>query len=169
MLPPPTERLTFREMTADDFPLVASLLQDNEIMCFYPRPKSDDEVRGWISSTLGSYAEHGHGLWMLNLTEGGAFVGDCGLTRQLVDGEPVLEVGYRLLPHYQGKGHATEAALACVELAFGSMGATHVTAIINPANEPSRRVAERLGMALEKETVTAKGLPIAVYGMRRRA
>ena len=154
-------------MTGDDFESVASLLQDPEVMRFNPGPKSDNEVRRWIDSTLRSYEDHGHALWMLNLKDGGEFVGDCGLTWQQVDGEPVLEVGYRILPEYQGKGYATEAAAACLEHAFARLGATHVTAIINPENEPSRRVAARLGMTVETETVTASGLPIVVYGVRR--
>ena len=154
-------------MTGDDFELVASLLQDPDVMRFYPRTKSDDEVHRWIGSTLRSYAEHGHALWMLNLLDDGTFIGDCGLTWQQVDGVPVLEVGYRILPKYQGKGYATEAAAACLEHAFARLGATHVTAIINPENRPSRRVAARLGMTVETETVTASGLPIVVYGVRR--
>ncbi len=167
MLPPPTLRLTFREMTLGDFELVRSLLTDPEVMRFYPRPKTDEEVHRWIDSTLRSYAEHGHALWMLNLTDGGEFIGDCGITWQQVDGEPVLEVGYRLLPEYQGEGFATEAAAACVQFAFSELGAKHITAIINPENEPSRRVAERLGLTLETQTLTAAGLPIVVYGTRR--
>ena len=153
-------------MVTDDFGLMQSLLGNPDVMRFYPHPKSDAEIHRWIEWTLRGYAEHGHALWVLELTESGAFIGDCGLTWQQVDGEPALEVGYRLLPEYQGKGYATEAAAACLDLAFDRLGAREVVAIINPDNTPSRRVAERLGMNLEKQTVTAAGLPIVVYAIR---
>ena len=167
MLPRPTARITFREMTTEDFEIMQQLLGDPRVMAYYPRAKSDDEVRRWIESTLRSYAAHGFALWVLELVEDGTFIGDCGLTYQEVDGTTVLEVGYRLLPAYQGQGYATEAAQACLDLAFDVIGAKHVTAIINPLNAPSRRVAERLGMSLETETVSKTGLPVVVYGIRR--
>lgn len=167
MLPPPTERIRFREMVSDDFELMRSLLGNRDVMRFYPHPKSDDEVRRWIDWTLRSYAEHGYALWVLELKDTGAFIGDCGLTWQQVDGEPALEVGYRLLPEYQGKGLATEAAAACLNLAFDRLDAQHVVAIINPENAPSRRLAVRLGMILERETETATGQVVVVYGVRR--
>lgn len=154
-------------MVAEDFDLIRSLLSDPVVMRYYPHPKSHDEVRRWIESTLRSYAEHGHALWILELRESGEFIGDCGLTWQPVDGDRFLEVGYRLLPEYQGKGFATEAAAACLRFAFERLEAEHVVAIINPENTPSRRVAERLGMTLEKETTTAAGLPVVVYGVRQ--
>ncbi len=103
----------------------------------------------------------------MDLASSGTFIGDCGLTYQHVDGETVLEVGYHLLPEYQGKGYATEAARACLELAFDAMAATHVTAIINRMNIPSRRVAERLGMTVEVDTLSNGELPVVVYGIRR--
>ena len=167
MLPQATARISFREMTTDDFGIMQRLLGDPAVMAFYPHAKSNDEVRGWIDSTLRSYAAHGFALWVLELIEDGTFIGDCGLTYQEVDGNTVLEVGYRLLPAYQGRGYATEAAQACLDLAFEDIGAKHVTAIINPLNAPSRRVAERLGMSLETETVSKTGLPVVVYGIRR--
>jgi RimJ/RimL family protein N-acetyltransferase len=167
MLPHPTARLAFREMTHDDFGDMYALLGNPQVMAFYPHPKSNDEVRGWIDSSLRSYEANGFGLRILELAHSGTFIGDCGLTYQEVDGETVLEVGYQLLPEYQGKGYATEAANACLNLAFGTIGADRLTAIINPRNAPSRAVAERLGMTAEVETVTKSGLPVVVYGIRR--
>ena len=164
--PPPTDRLAFREMTRGDQEIMEELLGDPEVMRYYPRPKSRDEVSRWIDSTLRSYDEHGHALWVLELIDTGEFIGDCGLTWQNVDGNRMLEVGYRLLPRFQGVGYATEAAAACLRFAHEKLGEDHVVAIINPDNWASRALAERLGMRVEQETTTADGRPIVVYGMR---
>ncbi len=55
LLPPPTERLVFREMTEDDLDLMADLLGDPEVMAFYPAPKSRAESAEWISRMQESY------------------------------------------------------------------------------------------------------------------
>lgn len=162
MIPPPTSRLRFREMADGDLDLMAGLLGDPAVMTFYPRPKRRDEALGWIRWNQRNYAEHGYGLWIVE-TDDGRFVGDCGLTWQPVGGGKVLEVGYHTVPALQGRGYATEAARACVDLALGPVGETHVVAIINPANTPSRRVAEKLGMRLEQET-EVHGRRVVVYG-----
>ena len=162
MIPAPTERLRFREMGEADLDAMAALLGDPEVMRFYPAPKSRDEALGWIRWNERSYAEHGHGLWVVE-THDGEFVGDCGLTWQPVGGEQVLEVGYHVVVALQGRGYATEAARACVELALGAVGESHVVAIVVPDNAPSRRVAEKVGLRLEQET-EVHGRPVVVLG-----
>ena len=152
MLPAATTRLRFREMTEADLDLLAGLLGDPDVMRFYPRPRTRDEARSWIDWNRENYARHGYGLWIVE-TRDGTFVGDCGLTWQSVGGARYLEVGYHTMPALQGRGYATEAARACVDLAFGAIGESHVAAIIHPANTASRRVAEKLGMQVEHESV----------------
>jgi len=162
VIPEPTERLRFREMEEADLDLIAGLLGDPEVMRFYPRPKTREEALGWIRSSRAGYAQHGYGLWIVE-THDGEFVGDCGLTWQPVDDERILEVGYHVVPSLQGRGLAAEAARACLDLATGPIGEDHVVAIINPANVPSQRVAERIGLRLEREA-EAHGRHVVVYG-----
>jgi RimJ/RimL family protein N-acetyltransferase len=161
VIPAPTERLRFREMTEADLDLMAGLLGDPDVMRFYPRPKTRNEALGWIRWNQANYAEHGYGLWLVE-THDGRFVGDCGLTWQPVGDDRLLEVGYRTVVAQQNRGYATEAARACVELALGPIGATPVVAIINPANGPSRRVAEKVGLRRERHAA-AHGRPVVIY------
>lgn len=163
MLPAPTARLSFRCMTDADLDNMCHLLGDSDVMRYYPHPKSSDEVQRWISWSRANYAEHGFGLWIIEDKDGGAFIGDCGLTWQSVDDEKVLEIGYHVLADQQGKGYATEAATACLQYAEANLAVPMVTAIINPENLPSRRVAEHLGMTLWKTTHEPDGTPIVVY------
>nr|WP_308194359.1 GNAT family N-acetyltransferase [Microbacterium sufflavum] len=145
LLPRPTERLVFREMIDDDLDDLAALLGDPAVMTYYPAPKTRAESAAWIVRMRERYAQDGHGLWTLE-THDGAFVGDCGLTWQSSNGQPVLEVGYHVRAELQGRGYATEAARACVELVGRELAPTLLTAIIHPDNTASRRVAEKLGM-----------------------
>ena len=145
-----TDRLTLREMTDADLDDIAALLGDEEVMRYYPRSKTREEAQRWIAWNRRLYTEHGFGLWVMSLTASGEFVGECGLTVQIVDGVEEVEVGYHVSPGHQGRGYATEAAAACRDAARDTFGISHLIAVINPANEPSRTVAERIGLRPEK-------------------
>ena len=145
MLPKETVRLRFRQMTPTDLDSMSALLGDPVVMTYYPAPKSREQAAQWISWNQSSYAEHGHGLWIVE-TQDGEFLGDCGLTWQDVNGRPDLEVGYHMRTEAQGRGYATEAASACKDFAREVLRVPRLVAIIHPDNGPSRRVAEKLGM-----------------------
>jgi RimJ/RimL family protein N-acetyltransferase len=159
---PESARLTFREMTPDDLDDMALLLGDPEVMTYYPRPKTRDEAVQWIKWNRALYRTHGYGLWLLSTADDG-FVGDCGLTPQMVDGVTELEVGYHVLPALQGRGYATEAAAASRDFARDVLGATRLIAIIHPDNRPSQRVAEKIGLHPEKRTVVHGGRDAIIY------
>ncbi|WP_341945513.1 GNAT family N-acetyltransferase [Microbacterium sp. LWH11-1.2] len=145
LLPEPTPRLRFREMTAGDLDAMAELLGDPEVMAYYPAPKTRSASADWIARMRDRYESHGHALWIIE-THDGVFVGDCGITWQSVNEAPVLEVGYHVHRSLQRQGLATEAARACVNLVAREFAPTLLTAIIHPDNTASRRVAENLGM-----------------------
>jgi len=150
-------------MNAGDLDDMARLLGDPDVMTYYPAPKTRDEAMRWIGWNRGLYQSHGYGLWILTLAESGEFTGDCGLTPQLVDGKEELEVGYHVLPALQGQGYATEAAAAARDFARDTLGARRLTAIIHPANRPSQRVAEKIGLRQEKRTRSRSGADIVLY------
>ena len=161
-MPPRTARLTFREMSDDDLDDMAALLGDPDVMTYYPRPKTRQEAAHWIGWNRGLYRTHGYGLWLLT-TAGGGFVGDCGLTPQVVDGVTELEVGYHVMPAMQGLGYATEAAAASRDFARTVLGATRLIAIIHPDNRPSQRVAEKIGLRPEKRATVHGGRDAVIY------
>ncbi len=147
-----TDRLALREMVDGDLDSIATLLGDEDVMRYYPRPKTRGEARGWIAWNRSLYRQHGFGLWIMTLIAGGGFVGECGLTIQRVDNVNEVEVGYHVMPEYQHRGYAVEAAAACLRVAGERFGIDRVIAVINPDNLPSRRVAERIGLRPEKHS-----------------
>jgi RimJ/RimL family protein N-acetyltransferase len=158
MLPAPTTRLRFREMSQADLDDMADLLGDPKVMEFYTAPKSRDDAARWIAWNQDNYATHGFGLWIIE-THAGQFVGDCGLTWQDVNGVPMLEVGYHVRTALQGQGYATEAATACRDFARTELDAAELVAIIHPDNTASEKVAQKLGMTRRADD---HGGPIAV-------
>ena len=132
-------------MQPADLDAMAGLLGDPRVMRFYAAPKTREQAARWISWNQQNYDEHGYGLWIVE-THAGAFVGDCGLTWQRVNGTSRLEVGYHVCPRWQGYGLATEAAAACRDFAHHVLEAPELIAIIHPDNRASERVAEKIGM-----------------------
>lgn len=137
-------------MTDNDLDLMVRLLGDPDVMTHYDHPMSREECRSWIDWNKRNYARDGYGLWIIE-THDGEFVGDCGLTWQPMDGQS-LELGYHVLPIHQGRGYASEAARASVELAR-QHGEEYVIAIIAPGNSPSIRVAEKAGLTYSKNAM----------------
>lgn len=167
MTPADTERLRFRPMQHDDLDLVAGMLGDPEVMRFYPAPKTREQAAAWIAWNESNYAEHGHGLWIVE-THDGEFVGDCGLTWQDVNGVRRLEVGYHVVTAKQGHGYATEAATACRDHARDVLQAPELVAIIHSENRASARVAEKLGMYRFEDDRGEDKPARAVFGMTLR-
>jgi RimJ/RimL family protein N-acetyltransferase len=81
---------------------------------------------------------------------------------QDVDGAQHVEVGYLFKSSHWHNGYATEAARACKEYAFATLGVSSVISLIRPVNLPSRAVAERNGMKIDK-TTTFRGYETLVY------
>ena len=89
-----------------------------------------------------------------------------GMTKQEVEGEILVEIGYHVRRDLWGQGLAPEAAGACRDYGFTRLQVDRLISLIRPENFPSRRVAEKNGMTLWK-TVLWRGLPHCVYAISR--
>lgn len=163
-----TERLILRPLTPADADALAVVLSDPVAMRFYPAPFDRAGVETWIRRWMEHEERHGYSLWAMVLKSTGECIGDCGISVQTIDGALEDEIGYHLQARHGKRGYATEAARACRDHVFRRLGRTRVVSWMTPAHADSRRVAERIGMTLEKETRhPTKGMPLVVYSMSR--
>jgi RimJ/RimL family protein N-acetyltransferase len=160
-----THRLRLRRITLDDVDDLHAVFSDPVAMQHYPKPFDRQMTIGWIEWNLRNYAEHGFGLWAVIHKEEDRLIGDCGLTIQRVEGVDELEIGYHILRSHWGQGYATEAAAACRDYAFDDLKRKWVISWMSSDNMASRRVAEKVGMRLEKETTNKDGDASVVYAM----
>ena len=158
-----TERLLLRDMAFSDMDELLHVFGDAENMRFYPKLFDRERMQEWIEWNLRNYDQYGFGLWAVVLKQTNEVIGDCGLVPQVVDGISEIEMGYHIRRDLQGQGLATEAAQACRKYAFQELGRDKVISIIAPENFPSRRVAEKNGMSLMKETVW-RDKRVCIYG-----
>lgn len=163
-----TPRLQMRRMRLDDVPALLAVFGDPEVMRFYTAPFDVPRMRGWVDWNQRSYMDNGYGLWAMVLRATGEVIGDCGLVNQQVDGVAEIEVGYHVRRDLWRQGIATEAALACADYGFSTLGCRRLVSLIHPHNMASRRVAEKIGMTLQRE-VEWKNKPTCIYAMERTA
>ena len=160
MLPSPTPRLRFREMTVDDLDPLSAVLGAPDPVRPTRTPRTRADTERWIAWNQDNYRTYGFGLWVIE-THDGRFVGDCGLTMQDIEGEQHLEVGYHVALDLRGRGLASEAA-AAVRRAATAANEPHLVAIIRPENLPSQRVAHHIGLRLERRA--EKNGEVLVFG-----
>lgn len=158
-----TNRLILREFTLADLQALHEILSDPESMQHYPNPFTLQQSQSWIAWNLKNYQTYGFGLWAVTLKEDGQFIGDCGITMQLINKQLEPEIGYHINKHYEGQGYATEAAQACRDYAFEVLQLSTIFSYMEPTNRASQRVAEKNGLRQLPDTNDGK----RVYALTR--
>ncbi len=145
-----TDRLILREITVDDAAFMIGLLnQPSFIKYIGDRGVRDlDGAREFIENKYRqSYREHGYGLYMIELKDAGMTpIGMCGFVRR--DTLPAPDIGFALLPQFEGKGYAFESASAVMEYGRDTLGFDRVLAITTTDNESSGKLLTKLGFKL---------------------
>jgi RimJ/RimL family protein N-acetyltransferase len=160
-----TERLLARKPTPDDRALYHHHFTQPEIERWLrpsPLPPFNAQVIDeLVDGDQVHWQDHGFGPWVLIDKETGAFAGRGGLSWTSVEGTVEVELPWSIEPHLQGRGLATEAAIAACEQAR-ELELKQVIALVLPANAPSQRVAEKAGFEQAGE-VTHAGLPHLLF------
>ena len=146
-----TKRLRLREYRMDDFDVLLEILSDEETMQHYPKPYDAQGTKRWIQWNLDNYRQYGFGLWAVELKKTGAFIGDCGLTMQNIDGQQLPEIGYHIHKSHWRKGYASEAARAVRDWAFENTDFDCLYSYMNASNQASYATAQAAGMERIKE------------------
>ena len=150
-----TNRLILRQFCNKDTLALENVFGDAEVMRFGAGVQTVDWISRWIVKQQQIYNQMpGLGLMAVVENSSGIVCGYCGLTHfPDIDGQPEIEVGYRLAQQYWRQGYATEAALEVCNYAFKLLNISRLIALIDPENFASIRVAEKLGMKYWKEVV----------------
>jgi RimJ/RimL family protein N-acetyltransferase len=147
-----TDRLVLRPFTAEDFDALFAYqsLPDVARWLIWDA-RTEEEVRVALAKKLGSVAiaEEGDVLALaITRKETGELVGDVVLG--LESGEHRAgEIGYIVHPDHQGHGYATEACREVLRIAFEDLGLHRVIGRVEPRNEASAGVLEKIGMRQE--------------------
>ena len=163
-----TARLGIRELTSADAPFILALLNDPAFIEHIGDRgvRTVDDAASYIDrGPRASYAQHGFGLWLVELTDAGTPIGICGVLKR--DALPEPDIGFAFLPAYRSQGYAVEAGSAVRDYARDTLRIPRLLAIVSPANASSIRLLERLGFVLDRPIVMpGESKEVKLYAVR---
>lgn len=162
-----TERLRLRGHRHDDFEALAALWTDASVTRQIGLPPSTrGDSWGRLLRYVGHWTLLGYGFWAIEEKASGRYAGEIGFADFKRAISPPLgdapEMGWVLAPWAQGRGYASEAALAAFGWGAAHFGPVTTCCLIDPANLASIRVAEKCGFR-ETERVPYEGSTVLLF------
>ncbi len=169
-----TERLLLRRMNPGDIEAIFRMRSDENVMKYIPRPiVTNREEAEQHLNLIDERIESNEGInWAITLKGKPEMLGIAGHYRLKAESFR-SEIGYMLLPEYNGQGIITEVVAALVDYGFDNMGLHSIEAIIDPDNTASARVLEKNGFVkeahlIENEYFEGKFLDTVIYSLLKR-
>ena len=162
-----TARLRLRRFRADDLGAHAATMADPQVMRHLGgTPLAREDAWRRLLTGHGMWPMFGYGYWAVERRSDGAWVGQVGFADFKRDIEPSIEglpeMGWIFASAAQGQGYAGEAVVAALTWADEVLKAPEIVAIIDPANAPSIRVAEKVGFT-ERSDARYRGERILLF------
>ena len=146
-----TQRLILRKLNLNDTAFIIELVNSPgwlQYIGYRNIHTTEDAIRYLEDGPLKSYEQNGFGLLLIQLKTTKAPIGMCGLLKR--DALPLPDLGYALLPAYEGKGYITEATSAYLAYVEQQLQIEKLMAITNLDNAKSIRVLEKLNFVFER-------------------
>jgi RimJ/RimL family protein N-acetyltransferase len=145
-------RVRLDPLRSDDEDALYALHSDPEV-CRYLlfEPRTREEVAAVLDRDAGKTHLENLGDYLqpaIRRRDDGRFLGTMYLNLTSVD-DRTAEIGWLVDPRFQGQGYARECAALLLDLCFGELGLHRVYAELDPRNQASVRVCEKLGMRHE--------------------
>ena len=160
-----TKRMKLRPPNEGDYESIYRLGSSVAVMTYINGgiPQTRSEAKADLQKRLRT-AHLPLGYWIAETKEDSDFIGWMCLKQ--LDESPYIEIGYRFLEEYWGKGLATEGSWAILEYGFENLKLETIHAIARETNRASTRVMEKIGM--EKQGYeTFYGIKCVVYLINR--
>ncbi len=169
-----TERLLLRRLAETDVAEILELRSNPETMKFIPRPiaKTKEEALAHFKM-IDDKIENNEGInWAITLKGNPKLIGIIGHYRIQPENHR-CEIGYMILPQYNGQGIVTEAIKVVLEYGFTDLQMHSIEAVIDPENKASERVLQKNGFVkeahiIENELWDGKFWDTVIYSILKR-
>jgi RimJ/RimL family protein N-acetyltransferase len=167
------ESVRLRLRADSDTPRVIEACQDPEVVRWtrVPEPYGEREAEDWLAES-NLARDRGEGLHLV-IADASTddFLGSVGIHR-INRTEGRCDIGYFLAPWARGRGVMSRAVRLLSEWIFETLPIERIEITIEPANAPSRAVAERAGYRFEgvlRSHTVIKGTrrDMAIYSLLR--
>lgn len=153
-LPIETDRLILRPWRREDFAPFAALNGDPAVMEYFPATLSRSESDALAERVGERLDSDGFGWFAVEEKDGDPFVGMVGISvpsyADRLPCGPCTEVGWRLARSAWGRGIASEAANAALDLGFRTLDLSEVVSFTAVQNTRSQAVMRRIGMTRDQ-------------------
>lgn len=161
-----TRRLLLRHPEPQDLEFLVGLWSDPEMTRFTGGPRDRDFLAREFSAQIAGPPQQ-YDLWVLCDRATGEPVGQAGFLEKTLEDGPAIEINYYIRPDRQRLGLGAEIAARLLGFAFEERDLVSVVAIIDPENEASSRVAQRIGLRPVREESRPGGASREIWRMDR--
>lgn len=144
-----SERLLIRPTIEEDAELIYELMNTPKFIKFV----GDRDINSILDAEkyiqtkmLPQLNTLGYSSYSIITKADGSKIGTCGLYNR--DGVDGIDIGFGLLPQYEGLGYAYESAHRLLKAAFEEFEIEEIKAITSIANISSQRLLEKLGLEM---------------------
>ena len=152
-----TLRTYLRPYTEEDIERIYPVLSDPVTMQFWPEPLTRQQVETYVQTNITRMEECGLARMIAESHETGEVIGSCGIVQTTINGTMENDLGYIVHHPFWQQGYATEWGEALIAFARNQR-MERVVANMATDHIGSRRVAEKIGMRLEKTFFNQKNL-----------
>lgn len=147
-----TERLTLRQLGINDEQEIFTLRSDCEINKFIDRQIAStiDEARNFINKVNGNIKKNDTLYWAITFSDKNILVGTICLFN-FSDENNKCEIGYELLPNFQGHGIMKEAVEKVIDYAFNTIKVQKIEAFFHRDNQRSISLLEKFSFSDSNE------------------
>ncbi|MDQ3005332.1 MAG: GNAT family N-acetyltransferase [Chloroflexota bacterium] len=143
--------VALRPWSDDDLPLLEKLLGDPDMMAHLGGPESKEQIVRRHQRYLRLPESGIDHMFIIVWGPNSEAVGNVGYWKKTWREQSIYEMGWLVLPAYQGKGLATKAAAAVIEHARMESRYQFIHAFPSVANAPSNAICRKLGFTLLEE------------------
>ena len=149
-----TERLTLRQLSIDDRQDILALRSDPEINKYLDRQpsKTTEDAINFINKVNDNFKKNVALYWAITMTETKIFVGTICLF-DFSSEKNSCEIGYELMPKFQGQGIMKEAAQVVIDYVFQTLKFKNIFAFTHYDNQHSTRLLSKFNFVKSIETV----------------
>ena len=139
-----TERLTLRQLASSDDNEVFALRSNENVNKYLDRKpsKSIDDAKTFIQTINKNIQKNDSIYWAITLNDTDKLIGTICLF-DFSDDNLKAEIGYELLPEYQGKGIMQEASSKVIDFGIQRIGLNLIQAYTHSGNQSSIRLLEK--------------------------
>jgi ribosomal-protein-alanine N-acetyltransferase len=141
-----TKRLMLRELRLSDVSAISRIRSDESVNKYLERPREHglEKAEAFILKIQSGIKAGSNLYWALCLKPEDDLIGTICLWN-FSEEEQSAELGFELLPEYQGRGLMQEAVEAILAHGFRTLQLDKVIACTHPQNAPSLRLLEKTG------------------------